>query len=119
MTDETTARHCEACGQVRVPDDYWQRKITYWQDLACANRKVAEENQTRLAAAIAHRDKAVADADYFFVLSGKYLQRANDAEAQRDKAIEFLQVYRNDTPLGHQPHMIAHEVDQFLKECGK
>ena len=41
------------------------------------------------------------------------------AIAQRDKAIEFLQVYRNDTPLGHQPHMIAHEVDQFLKECGK
>ena len=41
------------------------------------------------------------------------------AIAQRDKAIEFLQVYRHDTPLGHQPHMIAHEVDQFLKECGK
>ena len=44
---------------------------------------------------------------------------ATTAQAQRDKAIEFLQVYRNDTPLGHQPHMIAHEVDQFLKECGK
>ena len=58
----------------------------YWQDLAVANRKVAEDNQTRLAAAIAQRDKAVADADHFFVLSGKYLQRANDAEAQRDKA---------------------------------
>lgn len=41
------------------------------------------------------------------------------ALTQRDKALEFLQVYRNDTPLGHQPHMIAHEVDQFLKECGK
>jgi len=41
------------------------------------------------------------------------------ALTQSDKALEFLQVYRNDTPLGHQPHMIAHEVDQFLKECGK
>ena len=41
------------------------------------------------------------------------------ALAQRDKAIAFLHVYRNDTPLGNQPHMLAHEVDQFLKECGK
>jgi hypothetical protein len=41
------------------------------------------------------------------------------AIAQRDKAIEFLQVYRHDTPLGHQPYMLAHEVDLLLKECGK
>jgi hypothetical protein len=41
-----------------------------------------------LAAAIAQRDKAVADADHFFVLSGQYLARANDAEAQRDKEIQ-------------------------------
>jgi hypothetical protein len=41
------------------------------------------------------------------------------AIAQRDKALAFLQVYRNDTPLGRQPHMIAHEVDPFLTECGK
>jgi hypothetical protein len=46
-------------------------------------------------------------------------ERVIAALAQRDKAIAFLQVYRNDTPLGNQPHMIAHEVDQFLKECGK
>ena len=38
---------------------------------------------------------------------------------QRDKAIAFLHAYRNDTPLGHQPHMLAHEVDQFLKESGE
>ena len=42
-----------------------------------------------------------------------------EARAQRDKAIAFLHVYRNDTPLGNQPHMIAHDVDQFLKEGGK
>ena len=41
-----------------------------------------------LAAAIAQRDKAVADVDHFFVLSGQYLARANDAEAQRDKEIQ-------------------------------
>ena len=42
-----------------------------------------------------------------------------EARTQRDKAIAFLHVYRNDTPLGNQPHMLAHEIDQFLKECGK
>jgi hypothetical protein len=52
MKDETTAQHCVACGQVKLPSDYWTRKITYWQDLAVANRKVAE-------AAQAQRDKAV------------------------------------------------------------
>ena len=44
---------------------------------------------------------------------------AESLQAQRDKAIAFLHVYRNDTPLGNQPHMIAEDVDQFLKECGK
>ena len=42
-----------------------------------------------------------------------------EAIAERDKAIAFLHVYRNDTPLGNQPHMIAHDVDQFLKDGGK
>ena len=36
--------------------------VRYWQDLACANRKVAEDNQTKLAAAQAQRDKARDDA---------------------------------------------------------
>ena len=55
------------------------------------------------------------DADF-----SRYLERELvGARAQRDKAIAFLKVYRNDTPLGNQPHMIAHDVDQFLKECGK
>ena len=45
--------------------------------------------------------------------------RMDKAEAQRDKALAFLQVYRHETPLGHQPHMIAHEVDLLFKECGK
>jgi hypothetical protein len=119
------------------------RDLQYWQDLACANRSVAEAAQAQrdeltnvlraagwatgeidsaaetIHKAEAQRDKAVADADHFFVLSGQYLARANDAEAQRDKALVFLQSYRSFTPLGHQPHMLAHEVDLLLKECGK
>ena len=42
-----------------------------------------------------------------------------EAQAQRDKALAFLHRYRNETPLGNQPHMIAHDVDLLLKECGK
>ena len=61
--------------------------------------EIIENLEKELAAAIAQRDKAVSDADHFFVLcdkavadanhffvlSGQYLERANDAEAQRDK----------------------------------
>ena len=43
----------------------------------------------------------------------------DEAMAQRDKALAFLQCYRHETPLGHQPYMLAHEVDLLLKECGK
>ena len=31
------------------------------------------------------------------------------------KAIALLSRYRTETPLGHQPHMIAHEVDDLLR----
>ena len=36
------------------------------------------------------------------------------AEAERDELLALLRRYRNETPLGHQPHMIAHEVDALL-----
>ena len=47
--------------------------------------EIIENLERELATAIAQRNMAIADADHFFVLSGKYLQRANDAEAQRDE----------------------------------
>ena len=40
-----------------------------------------------------HYLKAVADSDHFFVLSGKYLERANDAEAQRDTLLVAFDKY--------------------------
>ena len=57
--------------------------------------------------------------DEIFVHARQLERELAEAKAQRDKAIAFLHVHRNDTPLGNQPHMLAHEVDQFLKECGK
>ena len=35
-------------------------------------------------------------------------------KAQRDALAALLKRYRNETPLGHQPHMIAREVDAVL-----
>lgn len=35
-------------------------------------------------------------------------------ERDRDELLAILLRYRNETPLGHQPHMIAHEVDAIL-----
>lgn len=39
------------------------------------------------------------------------------AERERlNRAIELLRRYRNETPIGHQPHMIAAQVDDFLRQ---
>ena len=35
-----------------------------------------------------------------------------------DEAVAFLAAYRNCVPLGHQPHMMAQEVDSFLERIG-
>ena len=48
------------------------------------------------------------------VLSERDRLRAELAECQR-----LLHRYRNETPLGHQPHMIAHEVDAALAAKGE
>lgn len=31
----------------------------------------------------------------------------------------LLKRYRNETPLGNQPHMIAHQVDEYFAEVGR
>ena len=38
----------------------------------------------------------------------------NDAGAHAHKLRTLLARYRDETPLGHQPHMIAHEADAAL-----
>ena len=69
-----------------------------------------------------HYLKAVADADHFFSMSGQYLARANEAEAQRDKAVEMLRFMRDE--YASLPHSLGYtfthlpKIDDFLKECG-
>jgi hypothetical protein len=102
MTDETAAQHCVACGQVKLPSDYWTRKITYWQELAIANRKVAEDNQTKLAAVTKRKDECSNGWD--------------EALAQRDKLVEALKLIEDHHNETEEWRNIAHEA---LKECGK
>ena len=40
-------------------------------------------------------------------------------DVNTDKLRSLLKRYRDETPLGNQPHMIAHEVDQILDEIDK
>ena len=48
MTDETAAQHCVACGQVKRPDDYWQRKIgKAAEDALEQAAKVCDELRTK------------------------------------------------------------------------
>lgn len=35
-------------------------------------------------------------------------------DAALEEALAALRRYRNEVPLGHQPHMLAHEVDALL-----
>lgn len=37
------------------------------------------------------------------------------AQAVIEKQRALLRRYRNEVPLGHQPHMLAHEVDEALR----
>jgi hypothetical protein len=46
----------------------------------------------------------------------KYRGYCRRLHAENERLRALLTRYRNETPLGHQPHMVAHEVDAALKE---
>ena len=45
--------------------------------------------------------------------NGKWVSHA-DAKVEIERLRGLLTRYRDETPLGHQPHMIAHLVDEVL-----
>lgn len=47
-------------------------------------------------------------------LKDTFRKQIGVVEAERDRLRALLRRYRTETPLGHQPHMIAHEVDAAL-----
>lgn len=38
-------------------------------------------------------------------------------KAQRDELLALVKRYRTETPIGHQPHMIAHEADAAIAKA--
>lgn len=42
---------------------------------------------------------------------------ANKIAEQRDQLLALVKRYRNETPIGHQPHMICHLVDEAIAEA--
>ncbi len=40
--------------------------------------------------------------------------KIDELEVQRDELLTLLERYRNETPVGHQPHMICHVVDDAI-----
>ncbi len=56
----------------------------------------------------------------FESLQALYIQKLGDLAAMDRRCREMerlLRRYRKETPLGHQPHMIAHEVDAVLGDA--
>lgn len=45
-----------------------------------------------------------------------FADRAEQLEARAERLADALRRYRNEVPLGHQPHMLAHEVDALLRD---
>ena len=68
-----------------------------------------------LAEAVARRIAAWMDTGAFHARNEAYWrERTEKAEADRAALLALLKRYRNETPLGHQPHMIAHVVDEAI-----
>tara|TARA_R110000868_G_scaffold268422_2_gene527584 strand:+ start:276 stop:590 length:315 start_codon:yes stop_codon:yes gene_type:complete len=70
----------------------------------------------------AERDELKAGRASFFDVHAKMQDRLSDAEADNDKlrktlreAEALIDHYFHETPLGNQPHMIAHKAEAWLK----
>jgi hypothetical protein len=70
--------------------------------------------QSRLEAVKAERDDIAEIHGQLVEIAGAELKRLEAAEARVEELQKALRRYRNETPLGHQPHMIAAEVDALL-----
>ena len=62
----------------------------------------------------------------YLVEIGDYAGTATDAAAElrrlhalNQELLRLVKRYRAETPLGHQPHMIAHEADAAIAKAGE
>ena len=105
----------------------------YQQALAIAAAKELKTLREQLAAITAERDEyrikhEVACSTLELVKERRdAVQRAlaaqckhtKDLEAERDELLALVIRYRKETPLGHQPHMIAHLADAAIAKVRK
>ena len=61
-------------------------------------------------------DELVAERADAWVIAGQAMQNAEHLVAKVARLRELLQRYRTETPLGHQPHMIAHAAADALAD---
>ena len=95
---------CPDCGRLYVCDEGDQ-------DPPCCNREVLRAEIERLEA------ECMNLATHGRVYKRQYEQACQDhatAMAEITLLRALLRRYRTETPLGHQPHMISHEVDAAL-----
>jgi hypothetical protein len=99
-------KHDESPGVVTIRD-----KEDWWiADVIIHNPEISNANARRLVAAWNAVDGIPTEDLERKVVVGFMA----DLKRQRDEAVAMLRRYRDETPLGHQPHTIAHEVDAFL-----
>lgn len=79
-------------------------------DRAHALRRAVQESMTQTLNSV-----SIGDSDNTGLTVRGKSEIAKSAVMDRIELLErLLRRYRNETPLGHQPHMIAHEVDEVL-----
>lgn len=59
-----------------------------------------------------NQDQILVDAAFM-----KMVRAVHSLTSQRDSLLSLVKRYRNETPLGHQPHMIAIEADVLIAKC--
>ena len=82
------------------------------------NYRIAHEQQaatiTDLRAQLADKDAVQGTFESYAQIVAEHSANITRLEAENAKLRALLLRYRNETPLGHQPHMITIEVDALL-----
>ena len=76
----------------------------------------AEREGELITALLDERDRLMAERDEHMASVRAVNDEADALKAERDTLAALLLRYRREVPLGHQPHMIAEDVDAALGE---
>lgn len=72
--------------------------------------------QAEIEALRAEVEKLRADRDSWEQQASDRVADWHAEHLRAERLAEALRRYRNEVPLGHQPHMLAHEVDALLRD---